>query len=562
MKPFRTASISRKEWQWVVFWGGFLTILTMIPYAFAVIVDNNNWHFWGILSNPYQSANHLAQIRQGYEGKWLFEFRYTPEENPSVGLFVFYTLLGHMARTLGLSQIVVFHLARVASSLFMFMAFYHLSASVWQRLRPRRLFFWLISIGSGLGWLLLIIFPDALSADLSVPAAFPLYAAYTNPHFPLSIGGLTFLASFFVNIFRPGYDEAPKLENGGLTIILLSLLVVSVLPSALIAFATSLAIFILITAYIERKFPWHEIRWATMVWAPALPIAFYLFLILRSTDFIEAFVEQVFTPAPNIILFLIGYSGFLLLAAPGLYRASRRFERDSDQLMFIWLVFNVIIIFIPSPLQGRLLIGLIIPLTFFVVRSIEDFWVNQINPKRHTLFITALFVLLIPTNILALIIPLYGAVFNRDVGAKSSIVVPQDYHEALEWLDENGIEGEVVLASPEISLWVPVATPLRVVYGHPFETVPAETREMQVENFFSGSDCQTLLNTNDFNVDYVLWGSYEKELQQTSETTTTSCLEAIYAKMDIDLDEATCSTSENRIRCFGDVKLYILRELR
>ena len=45
-----------------------------------------------------------------------------------------------------------------------------------------------------------------------------------------------------------------------------------------------------------------------------------------------------------------------------------------------------------------------------------------------------------------------------------------------------------------------------VVYGHPYETVPNDERQEQVEQFYRGQDCATLLGDDlPFRVRYV-WG--------------------------------------------------------
>lgn len=546
MQPFRTHNVSTLEWRWVTFWGGLFTLITLIPYAWAMLASDGKWQFQGILTSPDLGANHLAQIRQGTQGNWLYELHYTPETHEKAGLFLYYIFLGQVARVFGFSTIVIFHLARVAAAFFMFMSFYNLGASVWQRTRPRRLFFLIISVGSGLGWVLLILDPDRLSPDLKFPSGFPLYAAYVSPHFPLVIGSLALLTGFFLQVYRPGFKEAPRVENGGLTIILLSLLVAICQPTALIPFGTALIAFVLIAAYIHREFPWHEMRWAAMVLLPVLPIVFYLTLVSRANGTMEAFFDQVETPAPSIPLFLMGYGLLLGVALPGIIRAGRRFERDGDQLMFIWLVVNLAVIFIPSPVQGRLLIGFMIPLVFFAVRAIEDYWFDHITPKNRQFFLIVLFVFLLPSNVLALGIPLFGTVVDRELGGEQGIMLEKGYADALDWLETNGVAQEIVLATPSISVWIPATTDLRVVYGHPFETVDADPRRESVENFFSGVNCTALFEDNTrYKIDYVMWGPRESKLHKVSP----GCLPKVIEMANLTLN-------------FEDVTLYILREPR
>ena len=150
-------NISPAEWRWVAIFSGFLVTLTLLPYAWALAASDDVYNFMGVLPNPKDGATYISKIQQGVDGSWLFELRHTPQIHEPAGFHLFYLMLGHIARPLGLSNVVIFHLARVATSFFMFFALYQLGATIWPRTRPRRWFFMLISAGSGLGWLGLVI---------------------------------------------------------------------------------------------------------------------------------------------------------------------------------------------------------------------------------------------------------------------------------------------------------------------------------------------------------------------------------------------------------------------
>ena len=186
MQTLRSADVSTTEWRWVIIISGLLVALTLVPYAWALARNqtNEDWQFMGMLSNPKDGATYLSKIEEGRRGAWLFDLRYTPEAHDGAGFHSFYLFLGHIAALTGLSNLLIFHLARVATSFVMYVSIYQLGATIWVRLRPRRLFFTLMAVGSGLGWLLLLFDPDKLAVDISLPEAFPFLASYTNPHFP------------------------------------------------------------------------------------------------------------------------------------------------------------------------------------------------------------------------------------------------------------------------------------------------------------------------------------------------------------------------------------------
>ena len=508
-------NISPAEWRWVAIFSGFLVTLTLLPYAWALAASDDVYNFMGVLPNPKDGATYISKIQQGVDGSWLFELRHTPQIHEPAGFHLFYLMLGHIARPLGLSNVVIFHLARVATSFFMFFALYQLGATIWPRTRPRRWFFMLISAGSGLGWLGLVISRGtAFAPDLFVAEAFPLLAAYTNPHFPLSIGCLALLAAEMYRVLRPDYHDAPTPENGGLVVVLLSVVLAIVSPPALLVIGSVLVSYTVVRAYASRSLPLHEARWVSLVVLPGFPFAAYYYAVFRFNDVMREFNEQNITSSPNIILFILGFGLILVIALPEIIFAFRHFERDGDQLMLTWLVVNSIAVYIPFfALQRRLFIGLIIPLTYFAVRSLVSYWSNRVPEKWQAPSLIALAVFMVPTHVLTFFAPLAFAVINRDGGAETGILLATDYLSAFHWLEENSQINEVLLAAPSVGLWTPAETHLRPYYGHEFETIPAEPRLAEVRAFYRGEDCDTPFDPDlPFRVQYVFWGPRENDM--------------------------------------------------
>lgn len=562
MQTLRSVYVSTAEWRWVIVISGLLVALTLVPYAWALATNEtaDGWQFMGMLSNPKDGATYLSKIEQGRRGAWLFELRHTPESHNGAGFHTFYIFLGHIARLTGLSSRLIFHIARVATSLLMYISIYQLGATIWIRLRPRRLFFTLLSVGSGLGWLLLLLDPGELAADMNIPEAFPFYAAYTNPHFPLSIASLALIAALYIIVFRRGFTAPPSVDNGGLGLMLLAMALSLVQPTALVSIGAALGLYVLARWYLTKEFPNHELRWSAMLWLPAIPFAVYDFAVFHFNDIMGEFNRQNQTPSPAPLLYVFGYGLLLIVAIPGLVRAVRRFERDGDQLMLLWFVINVIGLYAPFNLQRRLALGLVIPIVYFAVRALEDYWFYIVPKNWRAPAIIALIVFVVPSNVIVLAIPLVGAVASPERGLDAGLLIDDDYWEQLQWLDANGENDAVVLAAPTISLWIPAYTRQRVVYGHEYETVPKAERLRQVEDWYRGTDCDTLLGDGlPFEVRYILWGPQERDLGYEDAD-------------DNDDDDASLLLYPDTGKCFeqipasriaeevihGDVTLYVL----
>lgn len=505
MEQLKVDEVSSSEWRWVIIVGGLLVALTMIPYAWAFTIASANqpWQFMGLLHNPIDGATYLSKINLGIRGAWLFTLEYTPEPHTGAAINLYYLLLGHLARVLNLSSVVMFHLARLIAAFFMYIAIYHLGSTVWQKLRPRRLFFALMGIGAGFGWLAILFFQDRfIATDFSVPESIPFYATLVNPHFALSIALICLLAATFIRVFRPGFDEYPRFSNGGLTVALLTVILCLVQPQGWVGIVGGLGATIAVTTLLDRRLPQRHLLWASLAVLPAIPILVYYFASIAQNPALQIWNAQNITPSPNPLSYVAGFGLPLLIALPGIWRAIRHFERDGDRFMLLWLGINAVMLYMPLNLQRRLSIGLIIPITYFAIRSLEDFWFPKIARKWRTSVMIAIMVLILPSNALSMMLPLFGIV-NPKQGLEQAQLLTGDAANAIHWLAANGATPDVVLAAPTTtSRWVPAYSNLRVVYGHPFETLLAGQKLQEVNDWYQGKGCTDLIQR--YNVRYIV----------------------------------------------------------
>ncbi|MBN8618668.1 MAG: hypothetical protein J0L63_07170, partial [Anaerolineae bacterium] len=154
-----TVHITPAEWRWVIFVGGALVLLAFVPFLWVALSGavGDQWQFMGVLNNYIDGATYISKMMQGFEGSWLVYFRHTSEPHNAIFVQVLYPALGQLARVINVPPIAIFHVARVVASLIMYMAMYYFASTVWPRPRSRRIFFIIAAIGSGLGWVLLIL---------------------------------------------------------------------------------------------------------------------------------------------------------------------------------------------------------------------------------------------------------------------------------------------------------------------------------------------------------------------------------------------------------------------
>jgi hypothetical protein len=165
---------------------------------------------------------------------------------------------------------------------------------------------------------------------------------------------------------------------------------------------------------------------------------------------------------------------------------------------------GLLLIYLPFGLQRRFILGLFVPLAGLASLGIR--WLAGIDPLRARLLTVAFFLLALPTNGMILLAAVQGIAVHA-----APLYLERDEHLALEWMEVHTPEGSVVLASPDTGLWIPAQTGLRVVAGHPFETVEAGKMAEQVEAIFLGTPGSESVSLA-ASVDYVFIGPRERRL--------------------------------------------------
>ncbi|GAB1419941.1 hypothetical protein MASR2M15_00120 [Anaerolineales bacterium] len=468
----------------------------------------------GAVHHFEDATTDLARMQQGITGKWFYNFQHTPERYPERITEILYIALGKITLITPFSASTMFHIARLGAAFLMYTTLYQLAAHIWFRVRTRRIFFFFASIGSGFGFLLFALMGNAESVDFTTPYIFPFYSSLVNVHYPLAIACMATLTAVIINAFRPGVNSIPSGNTGGILILLISLILAWILPSALIPIIASVLIITAIQWWQTRQFPLRESRWLLWLVAPALPILVYNLIFLRSNPFMQVWMSQAPHGDFNPLALLLGLGLPLWIGLPALFRAIRRFEADTDQVMIIWFFTSLIVIYLPLGWSPLALTGFMIPLGFFATRSVEDFWLKRI-PRRIWYKVMIPTVLAISfTNLLVMLIPIAITLQNRPTES----MLPASYKSVMGWLNEHVTDKDVVLASPEVSLWIPALTAGKVVYGHPVETIQAATKKADVEDWYQSEspDCKGLLNGRNgfgrtYQVKYIIYGPLEKQ---------------------------------------------------
>jgi hypothetical protein len=472
-------------------------VATTAPYLYAHQAGGATHVFGGFLLNPVDGNSYLAKMTQGWRGDWTFRLPFTSDPGEGVYLFLFYLALGHLARILGLSLILTFHIARLVCSALMVFALYRFFG---HHLGPDRgpvvPGLALAAFGAGLGWLALPF--GSFTSDFWVAEAYPFLSMYANPHFPLGIALLVLLV-------LPSPSGIPSFSRGwnGLLFTTLALTLALALP-----FGVALALVILGLGALWKR----DVRsWAIPRMALILlgggPVYLYVYWVVRSHPALQIWNAQNQTPSPPPLDLLISFSPALIFVFLAVAKWIREKGIRVPFQTLVWPGAVLGLIYLPFNLQRRLLMGFYVPIACLGVyglwKGLRDF------PVRWRWAFWGVFALSIPTNLIIL-----TAAFQGIQTLDPILYLTQGEARAFAWIRENTPPDSLILASPETGLFIPAHTGRRVVYGHPFETIRADHELELVEGYFAGdmNGDEKLNLIIERGVDYVFWGPREQTL--------------------------------------------------
>jgi len=485
------------EWTLPVATALFLALVTAAPYVYGYLAQPHGQVFLGFFYLGDDANTYLAKMRQGFEGAWSWQNRYTTEESPAAYLFMFWLLLGHVAAIAGLPLIVVFHLARVAAAVAL-MAAAWLCITHFIQDRGARLFaFFFLAFGLGMGYVIQalghpVVFGNPTDTlDWRMPELTAFYSILALPHFAWS--------GVFAALGIPLTLKA--IERGDVRLGALAGLAwlgqASIHPQMPILMGGATAAAMLLRRPSTRQ-GWVAGALAFAIPAPYILYAYFAFIgnpeVQRWT-----FHSKNALP-PEGFSFLFAIAPQLLLAVVGIPGALRRRSRE-DLFLIAWLVLLAAILYLPNPagdLRRRFLDALYIPLVILAARGMFEVILPRFRSARARRLIPFSYVAFAAIGSAFLVLaPML-------VATQPQYVMSRPYYGGLTWLGDQP-QGRV-LSMPGIGLYVPAYSPDTVYVGHYDETFDYYTKTQTALDVLTGkSDIEAFDQEN--HIRYVIWTS-------------------------------------------------------
>jgi hypothetical protein len=525
------AEITPREWRRVIALSFSVMAITAAPYLVGAFASTPDRVFSGLLIHVEDLYSYLAKMNQGAHGAWLFHLPYTASPQPGIFLYEFYLLLGKLSALIGWPLVVTFHVTRLILGFSLLLVIYRFIAEFVRSPAVRWIAFGMIGVMGGTGWLNVVsghpLVLDSLPIDLILPEGFTFLLLYAFPH--LILARMLLLWGSW-RVWRAGETGSRSASIGAGVIWLAMSIVQPVYGAVVIAIAVMMFAARSITA---RRLDWQQARVGILPGVMASGMALYTWLVFRSDPIYGQWGSTPIT-SPTPLLYALTYVIPIVLAMGGGWHIIRRHDAGLIFLV-IWMIVGPLMLYAPTNVQRRLIEGWQLPLSVMAAYGLVRYVLPMVRraarspiaarrlPRASAITIVAL---MTPTYVLMLFWHIMAAATPPSMFFEDGSLVA-----AANWLNQNATYDDGVLASYPSSTILPSRAGVRVLLGHPSETVSVVDRRAEVAQFFQSATSdqwrRDLLNR--FRLDYVLVGPSEKHLGDFDPTRATYLKEVFAA---------------------------------
>lgn len=538
----QSSRASRREWTIAIVVALAVAALLQVPYALGYILARPDTQFTGLMVNV-EDGSYLSAIGQGMDGAWLYRIPFTTEEQSPALIEEFYLALGHAARALGLTAEDMWHVARIACDVILFISTFGFVSLFLASPLQRFVAYLLAILGAGVDlsrfqfdWLSSI---EAVPTDLHLPEAHLFFSALTYPHFALSIALV--LITFSLLLRALGALGPPPAQDRDLELRLwfrpLALAVAAGIGNLMLAVVFPFLSYLMaaVAVLYSLALVWWEPRriarsgavLAVSFGLPA-PLLFYYQLALAGNPVLSAWNAQATTLSPNPVHYVLTYIWVLPFAFAGIAAVRTMEPRRRRIVAFLWTWVGAVAVLLYTPVtqQRRFVEGVQVPLA--ILATIGMFEVVLPALARTRVFVALSRrrgysadglnrMILVGWITLSSLTSAYlwvSGVALLGWLQPYPLFRPIGEIQAMDWLRGGAAAGETVLSSYWTGSYLPSRSGDSVFIGGRYETLQFDVKRAESERFFDPvtDDAwrQALLRDN--RIGYVFFGRGERDL--------------------------------------------------
>ena len=471
-----------------------LFVLGFAPYWYAWHSSPPSQFYTGLMFNVPDHAQYWSWVTASRHGLFISNTM-TPEPNPPVFMNPMMWLLAQVQQAGNLTFAQLFQAWRLLAALMVVAAMWFVTSAFCRGARQRGTAFWLILLGSGLGWVM-VAAKYALGLG-DAPFPHDIYTAEPNtwwgllayPYLPIAQALVVLTLTFAWRSHRAG--GAGAVVGAALASLCLAL----THAYDLLTVYTTLGAFGLVLWIRDRRLPRRLTVAGIAIAAASGPVAFYYKQLTAGDPLWQAILAQypnagVWTPPHVHLVVLMGFP--LLLAAAAL--AWRLVDGDDRLFVATWAGCGLVLIYVPVVYQIKMLTAWQVPLAILAVAAWNERvtpalsrWLRERGRVRLSSQVTAyagaaLVAATLPTNAY-----LFAWRFTELKKHEAPYFLHVDERAALDWLAANSTPEDVVLAPLSLGQYVPNLGATRAFVAHWAMTVRFFERRDESERFFASA---------------------------------------------------------------------------
>jgi hypothetical protein len=514
------SKLEDKNPKWVFWFALLVAGITTLPYLIGYGRQGEAWRFSGFVFGVEDGNSYIAKMLSGTAGAWLFRTPYTSAAQRGVLAFLPYILLGKLASPPGLHEqlVTLFHLFRIAASTLEIYATYRFLSLFFQSERIRKVGLVMVTLGGGLGWLLVVFgksqWLGSLPLEFYSPETFGFLGIYGLPHLALARAGLLWgLCAYLEGLSHPEGQVRGYVVRIGLSWFVVVL--AQPLTGVIMGLVFGIHLVSILIWQVVRKRNGFQPEWGLAIrgiklilLGCLLPLPFlaYNFLAFSIDPFLKAWTAQNIITSPHPLHYLSAYG----LVLPFAFLGSRRllkFNTWKGWMLVGWALVTPVLVYMPFNLQRRMTEGVWVALVILALWAFENRADTPV-PAFHG-WMNAICLLSLPSTFFLIV----GGVLTALHPARP-VFSPADEVTAFEFLATNAKPTEVVLTAYETGNVLPAWAPVRVVIGHGPESVGLADLLPRVKRIYSlgASDEERLSLLKVWQVRYIFYGPDEAAL--------------------------------------------------
>ncbi len=507
--------------RWIYVFAVCFVLITCLPYWIGYASQGESY-FSGFVFGVEDGSTYIAKMLRGAQGDWLFRSPFTAYAQNGAFIFLPYLLLGKLSAPPNQHDqlVVLFHLFRVLGGVLSVVATYDFMALFLREERVRRLGVVWVSLGGGLGWVLILLgkqqWLGSLPIDFYSPETFGFLAVYGIAHLTWARAFLLWgLRGYLVRGDRSINQEAPLCRLANLHPGILWLITGIMQP------ITGMLIGAIAAAHFAGLAAWQGVRWmqkSRVEWdrlkgflvsglqagLVALPLVVYYVIIFSTDPYLTVWREQNRLPPPHWLHYLAAYGLVLPFVLVGILIVLKN-RLKYGSFLVIWLSCIPVLISINLYIRRRLIEGAWVVLVTLALVAFENY------PRKWFRRSYLLGIFSLPTTLVLL---------SGGIGTAQTIDSPVFYQAdeiaAYQFIAETAEMDSVVLSGYDVGNALPAWAPVFVLIGHRPESAGIKEIEPRVKAFFQEgtTDINREALLKEFGVDYVFWGPEEREYGQ------------------------------------------------